>query len=179
MGVAKQSLEYHGSALLRRAVDTAIASACRPIVVVLGASAGELRGLVDRLPITLVVNPDWERGIGTSIRAGLQALGSSPTDAAMIFLCDQPLIAAPSLDRMIEAWSSSGKAMAAALYAGTLGTPAIFSAAQFDELLSLRDSQGGKAVLGRHPDDVCAFPLPEAEVDLDTMEDFRRLCKDT
>jgi hypothetical protein len=39
----------------------------------------------------------------------------------------------------------------------------------------LGDNQGGKAVLQRHPDQVQAFALPEAEMDIDTAEDFKGL----
>ena len=95
----------------------------------------------------------------------------------MIFLCDQPLVLATALDRMVESYFASAKKMAAASYASALGTPAIFAASLFDELLALGDSQGGKAILNRHPDQVHAFDLPEAEIDLDTMEDFRRLSR--
>jgi molybdenum cofactor cytidylyltransferase len=175
MGVAKQSLEFQGSTLLRRAVDTAVASVCRPVVVVLGARADELFPLVDEAKTTVVINREWERGIGTSIRAGVASIRSMPADAVMIFLCDQPLILATALDRMVESHFASAKKMAAAAYAGALGTPAIFSASLFDELLALDDSQGGKAVLNRHPDQVHAFDLPDAEIDLDTMADFKRL----
>jgi molybdenum cofactor cytidylyltransferase len=96
-------------------------------------------------------------------------------DAAMIFLCDQPLISAATLDSMVGSYFASGKKMAAARYAGALGTPAIFAASLFDELLALADAQGGKAILNRHADQVHAVEMPEAEIDLDTMQDFRRL----
>ncbi len=175
MGVAKQSLEFRGSALLRRAVETAHASVCRPVVVVLGARADELRSLVDESKVKMVFNPQWERGMGTSIRAGVMAMLGKPVDAAMIFLCDQPLVSPTALDRMVESYFASGKKMAAASYGGALGTPAIFAASLFDELLALGDSQGGKAILNRHADQVLAFDLPEAEIDLDTPDDFKRL----
>ena len=179
MGVAKQSLEYQGTTLLRRAIDTALASVCRPVVVVLGARSDELRSLVDQSDATIVVNAQWERGMGTSIRAGVTTLAADPVDAAMIFLCDQPLISAMALDRMVERYFASTKKMAAASYGGALGTPAIFAASLFDELLAVEDSQGGKALLNRHADQVQAVAMPEAEIDLDTMEDFKRLAPGT
>jgi len=175
LGVAKQALQFEGSSLLAHAVNTALASTCRPVVVVLGARAGELQMLLSGQPATVVLNPNWAAGIGTSIRAGVSAIGTDPVDAVMIFLCDQPLISASKLEQMVAAHFSSGKAMTAAFYAGTFGTPVIFPASLFDELLALEDTQGGKAILNRHPDQVQAFPLPEAEMDVDRPEDFERL----
>jgi molybdenum cofactor cytidylyltransferase len=175
MGVAKQSLQFEGSSLLLRAVTTALSSTCRPVVVVLGARADELHAPLHGQPVDLVRNANWEKGMGTSVRAGLSAIRSSPIDAAMILLCDQPLISAEILDRMVAAHFTAKKPITSAFYAGTHGTPAIFSASLFDELLALGDNQGGKAILLRHANQVQGFDLPEAEMDVDTAEDFVRL----
>lgn len=175
MGVAKQSLQFEGSTLLLRAVNTAIASVGRPVFVVLGARADELQATLQNQPVDVVRNEHWKKGMGTSIRAGVSAVRSSTLDAVMILLCDQPLISAEILDRMVTAHFAEKQPITAAFYAGTLGTPVIFSATLFDELLSLGDNQGGKAILQRHADRVQAFPLPEAEMDIDTAEDFKRL----
>jgi MobA-like NTP transferase domain len=92
-----------------------MASVCRPIVVVLGSCAEELKKHLIGLPVTAVANDQWANGMGTSIRWGVSAIGS--VDAVMIFLCDQPLVTAQSLDQMVHAHFSSGKKITAALYA--------------------------------------------------------------
>jgi len=175
MGVPKQSLQFEGSTLLLRAVDTAISSVCRPIVVVLGAGAEEFEKALLGKPVKVAVNSNWSAGMGTSIRAGVSALGYSEIDAVMIFLCDQPLIPASMLNHMVSMHFAKAAPITAAFYADTFGTPVIFSASLFDELLSLQDQQGGKTVLARHPNQVTGIQLPEAEVDVDTMDDFNRL----
>ena len=92
--------------------------------------------------------------------------------AVLILLCDQPLISASAIDGMITNHFQSGRKISAAFYAGTLGTPAIFSASLFPELIGLEDQQGGKAILRRHHHEVNAVPLEEAQTDLDTPEDY-------
>ncbi len=175
MRTAKQTLVYQGSTLLKRAVNTALASVCTPVVVVLGSQAEQLNGSIADLPVIAVNNPNWERGMGTSIRCGVSAIQSADIDAIMILLCDQPLISTAHLDRMVQSHFASNQSITAAAYANVLGTPAIFSASHFAELLSLDDAQGGKSIFGRHPGRVNAFEIPEAETDLDTPEDYRRL----
>jgi molybdenum cofactor cytidylyltransferase len=96
-------------------------------------------------------------------------------DAVMIFLCDQPLVASQSLDRMVESHFNSSNKITAAFYAGTAGTPVVFDSSLFAELIQLKDHQGGKTLIHRHPEMVGHFPLPEAELDIDTKEDFARL----
>jgi molybdenum cofactor cytidylyltransferase len=175
MGVAKQSLPLHGIPLLQRAVQTATAAGAGPIVVVLGARAHELQPILLGQPVQVVINPDWQSGMGTSIRAGIAALHGQPIDAAMIFLCDQPLISSAHLTQMIAAHFSAAKPMTAAFYAGTLGTPVIFSSTLFNALQNLNDAQGGKTLINQHPDQVQTFDLPEAAADVDTPADYRSL----
>jgi molybdenum cofactor cytidylyltransferase len=148
---------------------------CRPVVVVLGSRASQLELLLQDQPVEIVINQDWSLGMGTSIRAGVSAIMDKRVDAVLLFLCDQPLVNCMHLDRMIEVHLASGKAITAACYAGTFGTPVIFAASLFDELLALGDAEGGKIVLGRHLDQVQPFPLPEAQADVDTPEEFARL----
>lgn len=75
LGQPKQLLELDGETLLRRTVRIAVEAGCGPVVVVLGAGAEALRLQVAGLPAEVVVNAEWEQGMGGSIRAGLEALG--------------------------------------------------------------------------------------------------------
>src|SRR5947199_10804400 len=74
MGAAKQLLRCEGQTLLRRAAETALASVCRPVIVVLGARCDALRPELHGLPVEITENPDWALGMGSSISAGVQAM---------------------------------------------------------------------------------------------------------
>ena len=69
MGVAKQLLRHRGHTLLRHAVDAALDSSCRPVVVVLGANAEAVQPEVEGLRVQIVWNAHWPEGLSTSIRA--------------------------------------------------------------------------------------------------------------
>jgi molybdenum cofactor cytidylyltransferase len=114
--------------------------------------------------------------MGTSIRAGIAAVGA--VDAVMIFLCDQPLVTAGSLDDLVASHFRSNKPISAATYGGTAGTPVIFASDLFPELLALGNAEGGKAIIQRYPEKLNLFPLSPAEADVDTPEDFNRICRD-
>jgi molybdenum cofactor cytidylyltransferase len=175
LGRPKQLLPWRGTTLLRHAVQTALASSARPVAVVLGSDSANMQSQLDALDVKIVLNPHWQRGIGTSIRAGVAALAQEKLDAIALLLCDQPLIESAMINRLIAEFSSSAKPICAARYAGTLGTPAIFAASLFGELSALADDQGGKAILKRHPAEIHAVDLPAAETDLDTEQDIERL----
>jgi CTP:molybdopterin cytidylyltransferase MocA len=95
----------------------------------------------------------------------------------MIMLCDQPLVGAAVLERLLAAHAGAGRAAAvtAAEFDGALGPPVIVDAALFAELLALPDDRGAKALWIERPEIVGRVACPEAGVDVDTPGDFERL----
>jgi molybdenum cofactor cytidylyltransferase len=175
LGTPKQLLSVQGQSLLRRSAMTALATQCRPALVVLGAYSERLREEIHDLPLTVVENPFWRDGMGTSIRAGVTALQDLCDVAAVaLTLCDQPLITARSIDALVSAQRTSKSLAAASEYNGTIGVPAVFDLALFSELRSLDGASGAKQVLQRHRDQVVSLSVPEAGVDIDTAGDYDR-----
>jgi molybdenum cofactor cytidylyltransferase len=177
LGRPKQLLMYEGRSLLRRAAEAAVDAGCGRVVVVLGAQAEEMSGELANLGVEIVWNDGWERGIGTSIRAGVErALSRAGAPlAVMIMLCDQPLVTAGVLRRVVDAHVDSRAMVTAAEFDGTLGPPVIVDATMFPELLALPDDRGAKALWIARPEIVRRVACPEAGVDVDTPEDFERL----
>ena len=187
MGSAKQSLVYEGESLLRRAARRALAVAeGGPVAVVLGARAEALRVEVAGLDVRTVENPAWEQGMGGSVRRGMEAVnawtaegaGGAELTGVLLTLCDQPLVGAEALGRLVAALAAAGRedAIAAAAYEGTVGVPVLFGRAYFEALRALPEEAGAKGLLRRLADKVVAVPMPEAAVDIDTREQFERLC---
>ena len=175
LGSPKQLLVYRGKTLLRHAAEAALATGGRPVAAVLGFGAERLRAELAGLDVRPVDNPDWHRGMGTSVRRGVAALDAD-ADGALLMLCDQPLVTAEKLAMLVAAFrQNAGAGIVAAAYHGTVGVPVLFSRAYFDELRALPDDAGAKPILRRHRDAVLPVPLPEAAVDIDTREQYERL----
>lgn len=180
LGTPKQLLPYEGKSLLRHAAETALASSCRPLVVVLGSNPAPLRLELEGLPVHCVENPDWEQGMGSSIRAGMKALlaASGPErEAALFMLCDQPHVSAALIDALIAAYRQTVSPLVASEYGGTLGVPALFDRSLFSELSLLNGAEGAKQILQRHRAQAIGIPFPKGTVDIDTPEDYLRLKK--
>ncbi len=178
MGTPKQLLPYGGRSLLRHAAETAITTGCRPIVVVLGSQAQLLLTELHDLPVQTAENPDWEQGMGSSLRTGMQALRTSAAcelDAVLVMLCDQPLVTITHLKSLISTFRETGQLVVASEYNQTSGVPALFSNPLFAELINLTGKEGAKQILQRHRDRMITLPIPEAAIDIDTLEDYRRL----
>jgi len=189
LGAPKQLLTYRGRPLLRHAAETALASVCRPVLVVVGARADHTEAMVDGLPVAIVENTAWAEGIGTSIACGLSALMNpaplaSPLlkdkeqwpalDAVVFAVCDQTLVTADVFNDLVRTYDVAGRAIVASAYGGSFGVPALFDRSVFPELLDLHEA-GAKSVILRDPQRVAAVDFPGGVVDIDTPADVAQL----
>ena len=194
MARPKQLVSYRGKTLLEHAICTAQQADCGPIVVVLGAHAELItRSLnINRDPyyadsvnknmfnhrfhkINFLHNSRWKEGQSSSIVLGVWAAMLMNSQAALIMLCDQPWIGALDLTSLIDAQSRSPAGISAAAYAQTIGVPACFSRSRFGELLQLQGDRGAKTLLRKYVDQMERVAIPNAEMDVDTPADLRRL----
>ena len=177
LGSPKQLLRYGGASLLRHAAVAAMI-ACHPVAVVLGSRADDLENELHGLSVLALKNPAWGKGMGTSVRMGVESLHTlaPDIDGVLLTLCDQPLVGPGVLGQLCDAFERAGstRTIVAASYNRTRGVPAIFGRAHFDELLALPDDAGAKSVLMKHHASVIEVPLPEAAVDIDTREQYER-----
>lgn len=177
LGRSKPLLTYGGQSLVRRAVQAATGAACAPVIVVAGAEAEGVSREIEGSSAQIVQNPAWQRGIGTSIRKGVEELfGLAPPAAAVVLMvCDQPFVTNEVVTALIAARAESGKLIAASAYSGTLGVPALFDRSYFGHLASLPDDQGAKQVIALHRGDVVGVAFPQGATDIDTAADYQRL----
>jgi molybdenum cofactor cytidylyltransferase len=183
LGQPKQLLPFQGRSLILRAATTALASMCRPVVVVLGANSDRIRSELNHLPVTLVHNPNWQLGLGSSIKAGLEAMSkigasnATKTDGVLLMVSDQPFITSDFLNKLVQSFSIHGGIVASS-YTHTLGVPAIFGKEFHQELLSLSPAQGAKCLIEKNAQRVHTVNCPEAGIDIDTSEDYERLLRE-
>jgi molybdenum cofactor cytidylyltransferase len=176
MGRAKQLLPYRGTTLLRHAATTALASHCHPVVVVVGCQASAMRSELAGLPVQIVENPDWLKGMGTSIRAGVEAISNDPqTASVLVMLCDQPDVTSVALNRIIDRYARDKPPIVASQYFDTLGVPALFDRSTFLDLSHLEHAAGARQVIHRYETLIASIPLITGGADVDTPEDYKRI----
>jgi molybdenum cofactor cytidylyltransferase len=177
MGSPKQILQFRGMSLVRRAAVAALDAGCSPVIVVTGANAALTRSEFDGLDVSNVLNTDWETGIASSIRAGIDGLISAhaDVDAAVVMLCDQPHVTAAIISGLIAARRNTASPIVASTYVESFGVPALFGKELFTELARLEGTAGAKQVIKRHASEAHFLPFPAGDVDVDTPEDFSRL----
>ncbi|MFJ4841354.1 NTP transferase domain-containing protein [Streptomyces sp. NPDC088746] len=176
-GRPKALLEHRGRPLVEHAVRSLRNGGCGPVRVVLGAAAEEVRALADLSACEVTVNPSWEEGMGSSLRAGLGALAGSDADAALVLLVDQPGIGAEAVARVRSAYRSRAS-LAAAAYDGERGHPVLFGADRWADISAAAvGDQGARAYLRAHRDAITLVECSDVAqaYDIDTAEDLTRL----
>lgn len=177
LGAPKQLLKRDGETLVHRAVRLAGATHPHRLLLVIGAYAEEVHAAVDDLQVEVLVNNDWQEGLGSSLRVAVGALEESAS--ALILGCDQPALELGHLQRLLAGAAASASGCAATRHSGSRGVPAVASAAVLREARGLRGDRGLREALLQLP--IGSFHLLEAaelEFDLDTPAEVERAIAD-
>jgi molybdenum cofactor cytidylyltransferase len=178
LGQPKQLLVYQGEFLIERAIRLANESGAAPVIAVLGAHFEIICASIALNDAILSINDQWERGIASSIRAGLKTLDAvAPVALGILILgCDQPRLTAAHLRALIEAFTARNQlAIVASAYAGIHGVPAVFPRSVFADLLALKGDKGARALLVRPLCPVIGLAFEGGEVDIDQPGDLAQL----
>jgi molybdenum cofactor cytidylyltransferase len=173
-GSPKQLVRFDGQSLLQRAVAHASELLGSAVTVVLGAHAAEIAETLPTGSAGVLINRDWQEGIASSIRIGVQRLPGA-CDGVMLVLADQPLVGSETLRRLMTAWRRQPRNIIASRYGSVTGVPAIFPRWCFSDLTDLRGDAGARIVIRRYSDHVVRLAHPEAAVDIDYPDDLLNL----
>lgn len=179
MGKPKQLLQYHGKTLLNHAVNEAFNAKADAVVVILGKNADLFKREIDKEEVRVVINRDWEEGMASSVRLGLDTLLKiKPYIDAVIFMsCDQPHISSLVLNKLITAQQKTTKQIVTCNYGESIGPPALFHKKYFRELAKVKGDVGARNIIQQNMNDVATILFPEGKIDIDTEEDYEALKK--
>jgi nicotine blue oxidoreductase len=173
LGRPKALVELGGRTLAERGVTLLREGGADPVLIVAGAA-----------PITAtqahtVYNPAWRTGMGSSLAAGLRALGDSGSDrgAVVVALADQPLVGAEAVRRLIAAYRD-GASVAVAAYAGKPRNPVLIAREHWAAVIELAvGDTGARPFLRAHPEMVTLVECGDtgSPDDIDTAEDLKRV----
>ncbi|MFF0687122.1 nucleotidyltransferase family protein [Streptomyces albogriseolus] len=176
-GRPKALLAHRGRLLVENAAEVLRVGGCARVHVVLGARAEEVRARAALPDCVLVDNPEWEQGMGTSLRTGLDSLAGTGARAALVLLVDQPGIGPEAVTRVRRAYRSP-RSLVSAAYDGARGHPVLFGAAHWAGIAATATGdRGARAYLKDHADAVELVECGDvAEAyDIDTEADLTHL----
>jgi len=177
MGTPKQLITYKRKSLLRHAVESALETVMRPVIVVLGAHTNAVKKEMEGLNVELIENREWEEGMASSLRCGLAAVQkmSNDVDGIIFMVCDQPFVTKSLLNRLLRAQNKTGFPIVASSYEGNLGIPALFHKSLFAKLMNLKGDTGARKLIRQDESLVTTVAFPKGMIDIDTKADYEAL----
>ena len=123
--------DVDGTSWLNRAVDVLAAAGCDPVLVVLGAEAGQAADVLaerrqdGNVQVRWVEATDWSEGMGASLRRGVHAALDTDASTAVVTLVDLPDVTAGVVDRVVKAVGDDPRGLGRAAYLGVPGHPVV------------------------------------------------------
>ncbi|KPH98467.1 MobA-like NTP transferase domain containing protein [Actinobacteria bacterium OK074] len=176
-GRPKALLDHRGRPLVEYAAGVLRAGGCDRVHVVLGAGADVVRERARLAGCVLVENPEWEQGMGSSLRAGLGSLAGTGARAALVALVDQPGIGPEAVARVLGAYADESS-LAAAGYEGVRGHPVLLGAAHWAGIAATATGdRGARAYLKAHEEAITLVECGDVArpYDIDTAGDLVHL----
>jgi molybdenum cofactor cytidylyltransferase len=173
MGEPKQLLKIDGQLLIQVMTQQALEAKAYETIVIIGHRADEIKKVIEGLPVKIIFNEHAEKGMGNSIKCGISYLKENQFSAALIMTCDQPMLKADHLKKLIGTYNQKRNPIVASSYAEAVGIPALFDSKLFDSLLTISDNQGAKKIISQNLPKISALDFPEGKIDLDTPDDYR------
>ncbi|MGI6365480.1 MAG: nucleotidyltransferase family protein [Bacillota bacterium] len=181
MGTLKQLLPWGEGTILEVVLGAVLAC---PLVddevrVVLGAGRERVEALLEDIAdprLRRVHNPEYQRGMLSSIQRGIQDLPRS-SQGFMILLGDQPLIGPGLISEVAGHWLLTRPDFLVPVHRGRRGHPVLVAAKYAGEILALEEAEGGlRNLLRRYPERVLELAIdnPAICIDIDYPEEYRR-----
>jgi molybdenum cofactor cytidylyltransferase len=166
-----------GKPMIARVVDAVLSSGARPVVVVTGNAADDIRAALGARPVTFVHAAAFASGLSASLHTGIAALPES-VPAALVCLGDMPLVTGRILDRLIAAYDpDEGRLIVVPTCRGEIGNPVLWDRRFFADILALEGDAGARSLLRRHAEQVFEVEVGDDAVlrDFDTRESLETL----
>jgi molybdenum cofactor cytidylyltransferase len=179
MGVFKQLLPISGKSFVKCCVDNLLASKASEVIVVTGHKESAIREELIGRPVKLAHNPEYLKGMASSVRRGIEAV-SLNSDAALIALVDQPRIGPDLINTLIDAYETNRPLIVIPTYGGRNGHPIIMDMRLRDEVAGMDIEFGLRQVVHAHAPGVTRIQVSSEAVliDADYPEEYRRMRDD-
>ena len=174
-GENKLAKEIQGIPLIKLSVKNILASSVNELIIVLGYQKEIIEKLIDKNEkIKFVFNKDFESGMASSIKVGLNHL-SKNTEAFFICLGDMPMINPDIYNQLIK--SRNQKNIIVPTYNGQQGNPVLFDKSMKEKVMDITGDVGAKKILELNKNKILNLEIndPNITKGFNTQDDFSSL----
>jgi molybdenum cofactor cytidylyltransferase len=174
MRSCKQLLQLGESTVIDRCICALVTGGASEIVVVVSEVGNEVAEAVRDYPVRIVVNPESEGDMASSVRAGRDAL-SAGASGVIVSLCDYPLVSAGTISGLVVEHGNSPGSIIIPCHQDQRGHPLLFPRTILNELV---EEQTLRDLVRWDPNRICSLDVndPGVLLDMDTPEDYCRIC---
>jgi len=175
MGKPKLLLPFGEKTIIETVIDNVIQSKVEKILVVLGSNWKKIKKKIKNLPLKIIVNSNFTKGMLSSVQCGFQTLPKN-TQAVLVVLGDQPAVSSAIIDKIIDAFKRIKKGIVLPVYKNNRGHPVLIDMKYRDEVENLSPDVGLRDLVYNHPEDILEVEVETPGIlgDIDDMEDYRR-----
>lgn len=165
----KMLITLNGKTLLQHVLNAIESSAIDEIFVITGYQSRQVSESISAFDVKLVENAAYSQGMSTSIKIAIENLAKH-IDGALICLGDMPVVSAYTINKIVAAFSQSGKIIVPTCL-GQQGNPVLWPRSYFTELSNLKGDRGAKYLLKKYPAQVNRLDVGNAGIvfDVDDM----------
>ena len=176
MGELKPLMPVGGVPALQRSIE-ALAGAGAEVAVVTGHRREALSPLIRSCGALELPNPDYDKGMFTSVLTGLRHFAGKGAEGVLLLPCDCAAVPREAVRQVVACAGDRGE-FALPTYEGKNGHPLWIPARYFSEILRFTGPGGLKGARLLHEDTLIHLPMPWAGtvLDMDTPEDYAALC---
>ena len=174
-GKNKLTKEIKGTPLIKHSIKNILSSSIDELIIVLGYQKEIIEKLIDKNEkIKFVFNKDFESGMASSIKTGLDNL-SEKTEAFFICLGDMPMVNSDIYNQLIK--SRNQKNIIAPTYNGQQGNPILFDKSMKEKVMDITGDVGAKKILELNKDKILNLEINDQNITkgFNTQDDFSSL----
>jgi molybdenum cofactor cytidylyltransferase len=176
IGKPKLNLSLGSKRVIEWVLEAALSSLLDKIILVIRPDDKEVLEIGKRWKAEIVFNPDFKKGMSTTIQKGLLQLDSQgkKVDGFCLILGDQPLINAKIINQLITSFTKGKKEIVVPYYQDKRGNPVLFDLDWKEELMNITGDVGGRVLIKAHPDKVKRINISDSSIlfDIDREEDY-------
>ena len=178
MGKPKLLLPYGEKTIIETIVATIVSSKVEQTLVILGSDREKTEEKIKNYPVKVVYNRDFRSGMLSSVQCGFKSLPEE-TRAVLVVLGDQPKISTTVINKLIDAYKSSGKGIVLPVYKKERGHPVLIDVKYGEEVENLSPEAGLRGTVYNHPEDILEVDVETSSIfqDIDYMEDYKKELK--